>query len=92
MGGETPVCLSLLTSLVFHRCRWVGKWSARGKLSKLSGSLIGSPSETASQAYRKGMGREEEEEEKNALIKIAFNRCNCNALLAIYCCSGKGHI
>jgi len=33
-----------LTSLVFHRCLWVGKCSARGKVSRFSGSFIGSPS------------------------------------------------
>ena len=35
---------SLLTSLVFHRWRWVGKWSDFGNDSRDSGSLIGSPS------------------------------------------------
>ena len=35
----------IFTSLVFHRCRWVGKWSDFGRDSRLSGSLIGSPSE-----------------------------------------------
>lgn len=37
-----------LTSFVFHLCLWVGKWSARGKLSRFSGSLMGSPSATIS--------------------------------------------
>lgn len=32
------------TSFVFQRCLWVGKWSARGRLSKLSGNFMGSPS------------------------------------------------
>ena len=34
-----------LTSFVFQRCRWDGKWSDLGRDSRLSGSLIGSPSE-----------------------------------------------
>lgn len=33
-----------LTSFVFHRCRMLGKWSAFGRLSKFSGSFMGSPS------------------------------------------------
>ena len=33
-----------LTSLVFQRCLWLGKWSDLGSDSRLSGSLIGSPS------------------------------------------------
>lgn len=36
--------LPSLTSFVFQRCRCDGKLSALGRLSKLSGSLIGSPS------------------------------------------------
>ena len=34
----------LITSFVFHRWRWVGKWSDFGSDSKLSGNFIGSPS------------------------------------------------
>ena len=36
--------VGMLTSLVFHRWRWVGKWSDFGNDSRDSGSLIGSPS------------------------------------------------
>ena len=32
------------TSFVFQRCLWLGKWSDLGSDSRLSGSLIGSPS------------------------------------------------
>lgn len=35
---------SVHTSFVFHRCLSIGKWSARGRLSRFSGNLIGSPS------------------------------------------------
>ena len=41
-----------LTSLVFHLCRWVGKLSDLGRDSRLSGSLIGSPSEHGKYHYK----------------------------------------
>lgn len=36
--------MDILASLVFQRWRWLGKWSDLGRDSRLSGSLIGSPS------------------------------------------------
>lgn len=44
--GNRSMGTNDLTSFVFHLCLWVGKWSARGKLSRFSGSLMGSPSVT----------------------------------------------
>ena len=41
---EVDGVIAMLTSLVFHRWRWVGKWSDFGNDSRDSGSLIGSPS------------------------------------------------
>ena len=35
----------IITSFVFHRCLWLGKWSDFGNDSRLSGNLSGSPSE-----------------------------------------------
>ena len=40
-----PFYRTYLTSFVFHRCLCEGKWSDLGRDSRLSGSLIGSPSE-----------------------------------------------
>lgn len=67
-----------LTSLVFQRCRWVGKWSARGKLSKLSGSFIGSPSENWMKTHTaktlEKRQREKEGKQKN-MIKLV-SKCS----------------
>ena len=45
IGEKWVVLMLTLTSFVFHRCLWEGKWSDLGSDSSDSGSLIGSPSE-----------------------------------------------
>ena len=63
-----------LTSFVFHRCLWLGKWSDLGSDSRLSGSLSGSPSGKEKEATRAQKLRANTSASEGGAKKLALNR------------------